>query len=101
MVDKPSTKEEEYFKRLEFERMKKLEVERAAQMAEEEKTRLRELHHMRCPKCGMDLMEIQYEGISLDRCVSCGGTWFDAGEIEQLSGDKDSGLLSKVISIFK
>ena len=101
MVEKPSSNEEEYFKKLEIERMKKLEEERAAKMAEEEKTRLRELHHMKCPKCGMDLMEIKYQTVTLDRCVSCNGTWFDAGEMEQLVEGKDDGLFSKVISIFK
>jgi len=102
MPAKPSSNEEEYFKKLEIEKMKKHEEERAAKMAEEEKKRLRELHHMKCPKCGMDLMEITYEGVTLDRCVSCAGTWFDAGEMEHLMGDKDdSGVLSKVLSIFK
>lgn len=101
MVDKPSANEEEYFKKLEIEKMKKYEDDRSAKMAEDEKTRLRELHHMKCPKCGMDLMEIQYKGVTLDRCVSCGGTWFDAGEMEHLVEEKDSGLLSSVISIFK
>ena len=101
MVDKPSNNEEEYFKKLEIEKMKKYEEERSAKMAEEEKTRLRELHFMKCPKCGMDLMEIEFQAIKLDRCVSCGGTWFDAGEMEHLIQGQESGLLSKVISIFK
>jgi uncharacterized protein len=101
MVDRPSTKEEEYFKKLEIERMKQLEAEKLAKMAEQERQRLRELHHMKCPKCGMDLMEIQYEGITLDRCVTCGGTWFDAGEMEHLLEERESGLVSKIMSIFK
>jgi uncharacterized protein len=101
MVDKPSSKEEEYFKKLEFERMKKAEDERLAKMEAAEKERLRELHFMKCPKCGMDLMEIQYQGVTLDRCVSCEGTWFDKGEVEQLVEGKEPGLAAKILSIFR
>lgn len=39
---------------------------------------------MRCPKCRADMEQIDYEGTEIDRCESCGGMWFDAGEIEQL-----------------
>ena len=56
---------------------------------------------MRCPKCRSDMEQIDYEGTEIDRCDSCGGMWFDAGEIEQLrdkqaaaaidTGDKRSG----------
>lgn len=101
MVDRPSSKEEEYFKRLEIERMRKLESERLAKMAEQEKQRLRELHYMKCPKCGMDLLEVQYGSVTLDRCTTCEGTWFDAGEFESLLTDKDSGFFSKLVSLFK
>ncbi len=44
---------------------------------------------MRCPKCRADMEQIDYEGTEIDRCESCGGLWFDAGEIEQLR-DKQS-----------
>lgn len=101
MVDKPSNKEEEYFKKLEIERMKKFEAERLAKMAEEHKQKLKDLHHMKCPKCGMDLIEIEYGSVILDRCVSCSGTWFDSGELERLLTDKDSTFFGKLISIFK
>lgn len=95
----PSEKEEEYFARQELERRKEWAKEREAQMAAEEKEKLKELHHMKCPKCGMDLSHFELNGIELDRCVSCGGTWFDKGEIEQLL-DKEQGVMKRVMSIF-
>jgi YgiT-type zinc finger domain-containing protein len=58
MAWKPSEKEEEHFARLEFEQKKKLEGERHKKLAEEEKKMLKELHYMKCPKCGMELIEI-------------------------------------------
>lgn len=97
---KPTENEEEYFARQELERRKQWAKEREKQMAAEEKESLRELHHMRCPKCGMELSNFQMHGIELDRCVSCGGTWFDEGEIEQLL-EKEQGVVKRVMSIFK
>jgi uncharacterized protein len=97
---KPSDHEEEYFARQELERRKKAEQERQAAMASEEKERLRELHYMKCPKCGMDLTTIEMRGIQLDRCVSCGGTWFDAGEIEQMMGH-EQGVMDRILSVFR
>jgi uncharacterized protein len=63
MIGKPSEREEEYFARMEFERKKKSEEERQKKMAEVEKKKLKEIHPMKCPKCGMELIEIDYRGI--------------------------------------
>jgi len=27
---------------------------------------------------------LEYEGIEIDRCLACGGTWFDTGEFEEM-----------------
>lgn len=62
MAGKPREKEEEYFMRIELERKKKLEEEKHRKLREGEKKKLKELHYMRCPKCGMDLIEIFYSG---------------------------------------
>lgn len=100
MVDKPSEKEEEYFARQEFER-KKMEEENARQkMQEQERQRLKELHHMRCPKCGMQLIELDYEGLKIDKCSHCEGIWLDAGELEQLTGESE-GRFGGFLKLFK
>ncbi len=102
-LQKPSDNEEEHFTRLELERRREWERERQERMAADEKVRLRELHHMKCPKCGMDLTEIEFRGIQLDRCVTCNGTWFDAGEIEKLvqKESQSDGLLGRILSVFR
>ena len=71
MPKKSSEKEEEFIARAEFERLKKKEAEKQQNLAEEEKKRLKELHFMRCPKCGMELIEIDYKGIKVDKCSGC------------------------------
>ncbi|UCC24714.1 MAG: MFS transporter [Gemmatimonadales bacterium] len=43
---------------------------------------------MRCPKCRSDMEQIDVEGIEIDRCLTCNGIWFDAGEAEALRNRK-------------
>ena len=100
MSDKPADQEEEYFARLEFERKKKAQEEKQIKLAEEEKKNLKELHYMRCPKCGMQLVEIDYRSIKIDRCTSCDGVWLDAGELEAVSA-LDKSVIGKFFNVFK
>jgi hypothetical protein len=98
-IDKPSKAEDEYFARQEFERRKQWAAERVSKMATEEKESAKKLHWMKCPKCGMDLATVDYQGVSIDRCTSCGGTYFDAGEFEEAM-KRGGGFFHKVSSIF-
>lgn len=64
------------------------EKERADKEAAAEGQKLRQLHHMKCPKCGHDLKEEDLQGIKIDRCTHCEGVFFDAGELDQLFAKK-------------
>lgn len=83
ILKKPSESEEEYIARMEYERLK----------------RLKELHFMRCPKCGMDLIAIDYKGIEMDKCSECEGICLDAGELEAVS-KLEKFWLDKLFSVF-
>ena len=100
MPVKPSEKEEEYFARLEFEQKKKEQEESRKRLEEEERQRLKDLHNMRCPKCGMKLIEINYKDIAVDKCSACEGIWLDAGELEAISA-LEKGILDKWFGVFK
>jgi Zn-finger nucleic acid-binding protein len=41
---------------------------------------------MECPKCQARMEVVRFEDTEVDRCVRCGGLWFDVLEQEQLSG---------------
>ena len=97
---KPSQQEEEYIAKMEFEKKKKLEEEKHKNIKENEKKELKELHYMRCPKCGMELIEIDYKNIKIDKCSDCEGIWFDAGELETIMKLEKTGL-DKLFSVFK
>ncbi len=91
-TDKPSKSEEEYFTKRDLELLKK----KRAQIATEAQAAERQSHYMKCPKCGADLLEEQFHGISIERCPECQGIWLDAGEVENLMSEKKPGLLARV-----
>ena len=100
-MSKPSDTEEEYFARENAERLRKLAAEQKKSLAETEREKLQKLHHMRCPKCGMELKEITVRGVEVDRCFSCNGTWLDAGEIEKLGkGSAEGTVMAAVLRVF-
>jgi hypothetical protein len=100
MTQKPTEREEEYFARVEFERRKKIEQEQQKKLAAAEKDRLKALHFMKCPKCGMGLIEIDYRGIKVDKCSACDGVWLDSGELDSVAGLEKS-VLDGLFSVFK
>ena len=85
MPVKPSEKEEAYFIRQEFEKRKQAEEAKLSKLNAEQQQEIKELHYMHCPKCGHNLIEIDYKGIAVDKCANCEGVWLDAGELEQIS----------------
>jgi hypothetical protein len=97
----PSQLEEEYFLVEEAEKRRRLAQERVAKLAAEERERQRVAHFMKCPKCGMDLEEILFRGVKIDRCFHCHGTWLDAGELEQLAGAEGAGVLQAIVGLFR
>jgi hypothetical protein len=85
------SREDDWFRRNELQLLEtarlarlKRQQEREASEKEEERRRLREAHHMKCPKCGHDLKAEDVSGVELDRCTFCEGLFFEAGELEQL-----------------
>jgi uncharacterized protein len=91
MVDRDSKSEDEWFRRNEKELLEtaraarlKREAERAAKEKAEETKRLKDLHFMKCSKCGHDMKEEKLDGVTIDRCTYCEGIFFDAGELEQV-----------------
>lgn len=100
MPIQPTGHEDAYFAREEFRKLKELEEKTQQQLAEAEKKRLQELHHMCCPKCGMKLVEIDYNSIKIDKCTGCEGVWLDAGELEAVSKLEKS-MADKFFSVFR
>jgi hypothetical protein len=101
--------EDEWFKKNEQDLLEtarkareKREAERAAAEKADESRRLKELHFMKCPKCGHDMKEQAVEAVTVDRCTFCEGIYLDAGELDTLflrKVDERKSFLRKLIGI--
>ena len=38
-----------------------------------------------CPACKEPLIVFELDGVEIDRCLRCGGTWLDDGELDHLA----------------
>ncbi|MEE9384093.1 MAG: zf-TFIIB domain-containing protein [Nannocystaceae bacterium] len=85
----PNETEAEYIARQEIDRRRRAAQKRREEMAQADQEAQQKLHWMRCPKCGFELVEVEYRKISVDRCLSCGGTFLDEGELEQVAGGSE------------
>lgn len=97
--DKPSDREDEFFMKLDAERIEKMRADLDKSRKEEAKKGRKETHWMKCPKCGADLEEINYENVMIDTCTECKGLWLDHGELELLAKGEahvTKGFLSKL-----
>jgi uncharacterized protein with PIN domain len=93
---KPSIHEEKYF----ADENQRLTEQLRARLDKERAERERTEHYMRCPKCGGDLTEIEYEMVHIDRCTSCGGVWLDAGELQMLERRQAAGAKGFLSAMF-
>jgi hypothetical protein len=100
MPVKPTSNEEEYFARREAELKRKLATEAQAKLAAEDREKQRQLHFMKCPKCGMQLEEITFGDVRADKCFNCEGIWLDKGELESLQR-REPGFFGKLVDVFR
>ena len=78
--DHPTRNEDEYFARENAELIKQMR----SRLDQERLTQERRKHYMKCPKCGADLEEKDFEQVKVDVCPECHGVWLDQGEINLL-----------------
>ena len=110
MDDSSRRREDDWFRQNERrlleaarEAREKRERERVAHEKEGERKRLRDLHLMKCPKCGHDLETVDHGGVEVDRCTFCEGIFLDAGELEELflkkSAAERQGIVRRLLGI--
>jgi len=98
-----ASNEDEYFVREEALKKQKLALEQTRSMLQKERTQLKELHWMHCPKCGLELHTVKFHGVAIDRCFHCHGTWLDAGELEKLAvheKEQKGAVVKSILNIF-
>jgi len=96
-----TTPEEEYIKKQEILAYKKRAMKIQKEQDQAEKDRLKELHFMCCPKCGEKMDEVELSGIKIDKCFSCGGIYFDDGELETFIEKNKGSFVKNFFSFLK
>lgn len=106
MTDQTVDQEDQYFAAEDLEKLRRLAHEQKQKLEQEERERLRALHHMKCPKCGLDLQPLHVKdgNVEIDVCGGCNGVWLDAGELETLQKnptDPHRTIMGAVLNIFR
>jgi Zn-finger nucleic acid-binding protein len=55
-----------------------------------------------CPACKEPLVVFELDGVEIDRCLKCAGTWLDSGEIDGLArieGGAPDGLSAAIARV--
>jgi acetyl-CoA carboxylase beta subunit len=97
---KPSERKEGYAAVQEVDNRTIREEKRQKKRDEKRKRQAKVLHWMKCPKCGMDLIERDYKHVKVDMCAHCDGIWFDAGEMAALTKMDKTGI-DRLFSVVK
>ena len=102
MAEKPSREEDDYFARQEYEKLRDLANRKKEGMAEDDEVAQKELHWMHCPKCGLELQEVEFRGVQVDTSFACKGMFLDGGEVEKILAHEEPGMLERIAqSLFK
>ena len=90
---KPRQNEDEYFARLDAEKIQKARRTSSEMAAVAE----RASHFGRCPKCGAKLKSEEFHAVTVERCPDCHGLWLTADEIDAVVAHEDLSLLRRVV----
>lgn len=84
--------EDATFKKQEQEALARMRAELDAKRKATASGASKNAHWMCCPKCGGTMAEKCFETVMIDECGSCGGIYFDKGELDILiKHEKSSG----------
>ncbi|MDP2646099.1 MAG: zf-TFIIB domain-containing protein [Desulfobacterales bacterium] len=84
-INEALDKEDEYFLKLNAKKVSELRGNLDQKRREDEKQMRKQAHWMKCPKCGGELQEVNYQSVLIDTCVDCRGVWLDHGELDLLA----------------
>lgn len=93
-----SNTEDEYFAREDAEKKRKLALQVKKETLAAERDRLKHLHWMRCPKCGMEMQALKMRGIDVDVCFACNGVFLDQQDLEHFQKNPGSGVVSAFLN---
>lgn len=90
--------EQEYFFRLNKELTEKFKAKTEQKKQQQEDQVAKELHWMKCPRCGHDLKSEDFGTLMVDQCADCGGVFLDKAEVDFLMDLQDHNSLSTIFN---
>lgn len=100
MTTKPSQSESEFFAREEAEKIHRLAEQQRREHVSSEKEHNRQIHFMKCPKCGADLKTIRLGLVDVEECTECEALVLDKGELQKIKV-ADNTLLKSFLDVFR
>lgn len=92
--------EAEYFSRENAASKHRLDEQEKRKHKKDEDEKLKALHHMKCPKCGHDLLTRRMSYIDVEQCSSCGVLVLAPEDIDKFIAEEKS-ILKTFIDFFK
>jgi hypothetical protein len=90
--------EQEYFFRLNKELTEKFKAKTEQRKQQHDDQVAKELHWMKCPRCGHDLKSQDFGSLMVDQCGDCGGVFLDKSEVDFLMDLQDHNSLSTIFN---
>lgn len=91
--------EEEHFAKLDREKLAKLKAKWEEEAAAKALQERRDLHFNKCGKCGADMKTEAFRGVEIEICPECNAVLLDPGELEQLAGEDQTGVLASLFGM--
>jgi uncharacterized protein len=95
------SEENKYFEKLEAEKKARLAKDLRERRAADALAARKELHWLKCGKCGASMDTVIFRGVEIEICPDCGAVLLDQGELEELAGKDQSGIFNSLRDIFK
>ncbi len=92
--------EDDYFKKLEQEKVANLRKEQDAADAVQAIADRKKLHWNCCGKCGAAMDTHHFRGVEIEICPECGAVLLDKGELQTLAGEDQSGFMANIAGLF-
>ena len=93
--------EEEYFKKIQAEKLEAIKARQESAAAAEAYEARKALHYNKCGRCGADMKARMFQGVEIDVCPECGTVLLDPGELETLAGEDHTGVINSVAEFFR
>jgi ribosomal protein L37AE/L43A len=100
MSTKPSRSESEFFAREEAEKIHRLAEQQKREQLESQKEQSKNIHFMKCPKCGSDLKTVRMGLVDVEECSECEVLVLDKDALKKIEV-ADKSIFKSLLEVFR